>query len=45
MTTGPTDPTLGAYPASRMRRNRDSDAVRRLVAENRLSRITLCPSI
>ncbi len=37
MTTGPTDPTLGAYPAARMRRNRDSDAVRRLVAENRLS--------
>jgi len=35
--TGPTDPTLGAYPTSRMRRNRSSDAARRLVAENRLS--------
>ena len=37
MTTGPIDPTLGSYPASRMRRNRSSDAVRRMVAENRLS--------
>ena len=32
-----TDPTLGAYPNSRMRRNRRSDAVRRLVAENKVS--------
>lgn len=35
--TGPTDPALGAFPTSRMRRNRSSDAARRLVAENRLS--------
>ena len=34
---GPMDPTPGAFPASRMRRNRSSDATRRLVAENRLS--------
>ncbi len=37
MTTGPTDPALGAFPASRMRRNRTNDAVRRMVAENKLS--------
>lgn len=37
MTTGPIDPTLGRYPASRMRRNRTNDSVRRLVAENKLS--------
>ena len=37
MTAGPFDPTLGAFPASRMRRNRTNDPVRRLVAENTLS--------
>ena len=37
MTTGPTDPALGAFPASRMRRNRANDPVRRMVAENKLS--------
>jgi porphobilinogen synthase len=37
MTTGPTHPTLGAFPASRMRRNRTNDSVRRMVAENTLS--------
>ncbi|MCK5621613.1 MAG: porphobilinogen synthase, partial [Alphaproteobacteria bacterium] len=37
MTTGPTHPTLGAFPTSRMRRNRTNDAVRRMVAENTLS--------
>ncbi len=37
MTSGPTDPALGAYPTSRMRRNRSSESARRLVAENRLS--------
>ena len=31
------DSTLGAYPHSRMRRNRRSDAIRRLVAENKVS--------
>lgn len=37
MTTGPTHPTLGAFPTSRMRRNRANDPVRRMVAENKLS--------
>ena len=37
MTTGPTHPTLGAFPASRMRRNRTNDPVRRMVAENILT--------
>ena len=37
MTTGPAHPTLGAFPTSRMRRNRTNDAVRRMVAENKLS--------
>ena len=37
MTTGPTHPTLGRYPTSRMRRNRTNDAVRRLVAESKLT--------
>jgi porphobilinogen synthase len=37
MTTNPTHPTLGAFPASRMRRNRTNDSVRRMVAENTLS--------
>jgi porphobilinogen synthase len=37
MTAGPFDPTLGAFPASRMRRNRTNDSVRRMVAENKLT--------
>ena len=37
MTQGPFDPTLGAFPASRMRRNRTHDPVRRMVAENILT--------
>jgi len=37
MTAGFLDPTLGAFPTSRMRRNRTNDAVRRMVAENKLS--------
>ena len=37
MTAGPIDPALGRFPASRMRRNRTNDAVRRLVAESRLT--------
>ena len=37
MTDGPFDPTLGAFPAARMRRNRANDPVRRMVAENILS--------
>jgi len=37
MTSGPFDPTLGAFPVSRMRRNRTNDPVRRLVAENVLT--------
>ena len=37
MTAGPIDPALGRFPASRMRRNRTNDAVRRMVAENKLS--------
>jgi porphobilinogen synthase len=37
MNAGPLDPTLGAFPTSRMRRNRTNEAVRRMVAENKLS--------
>ena len=37
MTAGPFDPTLGSFPASRMRRNRTHDPVRRMVAENVLT--------
>jgi len=37
MTAGPFDPTLGSFPASRMRRNRTNDPVRRMVAENVLT--------
>ena len=31
------DSSLGAYPANRMRRNRRSDAIRRMVAENKVT--------
>ncbi len=37
MTAGPLDPAPAAFPASRMRRNRTLDPVRRMVAENTLS--------
>ena len=37
MTAGPFDPTIGSFPASRMRRNRTNDPVRRMVAENILT--------
>ncbi len=37
MTAAPIDSALGRFPASRMRRNRTNDSVRRLVAENTLS--------
>jgi porphobilinogen synthase len=37
MTQGRFDPTLGAFPAARMRRNRSNESVRRMVAENVLT--------
>ena len=37
MTTGPFDPTLSAFPAAHMRRNRTNDPVRRMFAENVLT--------